>query len=166
MIALCGLQTRLPDARVLSWLALLALSDAAKDVEILMLRHEVAELHHTNSRPALTWLDRAVLSALSRLLPPPLSQVRYDDPGGNWFTRRNIDRQRDRLIQQLTGLGYSVTLDNIAWEITCGYSLHSGRQMMLGVSRCGYRHGPARDHRIAEVSRSPGGSVPLLPANR
>ena len=70
MIALCGLQTRLPDARVLSWLALLALSDAAKDVEILMLRHEVAELHHTNSRPALTWLDRAVLSALSRLLPP------------------------------------------------------------------------------------------------
>ena len=50
-------------------------------------------------------------SALSRLLPPPLSQVRYDDPGGNWFTRRNIDRQRDRLIQQLTGLRH---LDNIA----------------------------------------------------
>ena len=98
---------------MLSWLALLALSDAAKDVEILMLRHEVAELHHTNSRPALTWLDRAVLSALSRLLPPPLRQVRYDDPGGDWFTHRNIDRQRDRLIQQLTGLGYR-HLDNIA----------------------------------------------------
>ena len=29
-------------ARVLSWLALLARSDAAKDVEILVLRHEVA----------------------------------------------------------------------------------------------------------------------------
>ena len=94
------------------WLALLALSDAAKNVEILMLRHEVAELHHTNSRPALTWLDRAVLSALSRL--PPLKPGALRRPGGNWFTHRNIDRQRDRLIQQLTGLGYSVTLDNIA----------------------------------------------------
>ena len=29
-------------ARVLSWLALLARSDAAKDVEILVLRHEEA----------------------------------------------------------------------------------------------------------------------------
>ena len=48
--------------RVLSWLALLARSDAAKDVEILMLRHEVAVLRRTNPRPALTWPDRAMLS--------------------------------------------------------------------------------------------------------
>ena len=45
--------------RVLSWLALLARSDTAKDVEILVLRHEVAVLRRTNSRPTLTWLDRA-----------------------------------------------------------------------------------------------------------
>jgi hypothetical protein len=37
--------------RVLSWLALLARSDAAKDAEILTLRHEVAILHRTNPRP-------------------------------------------------------------------------------------------------------------------
>ena len=55
--------------RVLSWLSLLARSDAAKDTEILTLRHEVAVLRRTNPRPTLTWLDRAVLSALSRLLP-------------------------------------------------------------------------------------------------
>jgi len=55
-------------ARVLSWLALLARSDAAKDVEILVLRHEVAVLRRTNARPALTWLDRAMLSALRTLL--------------------------------------------------------------------------------------------------
>ena len=67
-------------ARVLSWLALLARSDAAKDVEILVLRHEVAVLRRTNSRPTLTWLDRAVLSALSRLLPIPLRQLRLVTP--------------------------------------------------------------------------------------
>jgi putative transposase len=66
--------------RILSWLALLARSDAAKDVEILMLRHEIAGLRRNNSRPALTWPDRAVLSALSRLLPPPLRQLRLVSP--------------------------------------------------------------------------------------
>jgi hypothetical protein len=67
-------------ARVLSWLALLAHSDAAKEVEILVLRHEVAVLRRTNARPALTWLDRAVLSALCRLLPAPLRRMRLVSP--------------------------------------------------------------------------------------
>jgi putative transposase len=66
--------------RVLSWLALLARSDTAKDVEILVLRHEVAVLRRTNPRPALTWPDRAMLSALSRLLPTPLRRLRLVSP--------------------------------------------------------------------------------------
>ena len=66
--------------RTLSWLALLARSDAAKDVEILILRHEVAVLRRTNARPTLTSRDRAVLSALSRLLPAPLRQRRLVSP--------------------------------------------------------------------------------------
>jgi hypothetical protein len=45
MIARCGLPTvRMLLARVLSWLALLPRSDAAKDVEIPVLRHEVAAI--------------------------------------------------------------------------------------------------------------------------
>ena len=67
-------------ARVLSWLALLARSDTAKDVEILVLRHEVAVLRRHNPRPRLTWLDRAVLSALSRLLPMQVRQLRLVSP--------------------------------------------------------------------------------------
>ena len=66
--------------RVLSWLALLARSDAAKDAEILTLRHEVAVLRRTNPRPTMSWLDRAVLSALSRLLPAPLRRMRVVSP--------------------------------------------------------------------------------------
>jgi putative transposase len=67
-------------ARVLSWLALLARSGAAKDVEILVLRHEVTVLRRHHPHPKLTWLDRAILSALSRLLPPPLRRLRLVSP--------------------------------------------------------------------------------------
>jgi putative transposase len=41
--------------RVLSWLALLARSDATKDVEILLLRHEVAVLRRHHPRTLLRW---------------------------------------------------------------------------------------------------------------
>ena len=67
-------------ARVLSWLALLARSDAAKDVEILLLRHEVAVLRRHHPRPRLSWVDRALLSALSRLLPTSVRQLRLVSP--------------------------------------------------------------------------------------
>jgi putative transposase len=67
-------------ARVLSWLTLLARSDAAKDVEILVLRHEVAVLRRHTPRPRPSWVDRALLSALSRLLPVELRRLRLVSP--------------------------------------------------------------------------------------
>jgi putative transposase len=67
-------------ARVLSWLALLARSDAAKDAEILVLPHEVAVLRRHHPRPRLNWVDRALLSALSRLLPVDLRRLRLVSP--------------------------------------------------------------------------------------
>jgi putative transposase len=67
-------------ARVLSWLTLLARSEATKDVEILVLRHEVDVLRRHNPRPTLNWVDRALLSALSRLLPANLRRLRLVSP--------------------------------------------------------------------------------------
>jgi hypothetical protein len=66
--------------RMLSWLVLVARSDAAKDVEILLLRHEVAVLRRNNQRPTLTWVDCALLSALCRLLPVDLRRLRLVSP--------------------------------------------------------------------------------------
>jgi putative transposase len=67
-------------ARVLSWLALLARSDTAKDIEILVLRHEVAVLRRHNPRPTLTRADQALVTALSRLLPAGLRRLRLVSP--------------------------------------------------------------------------------------
>jgi putative transposase len=55
--------------RLAEWLTLLAQSSAAKDVEIVVLRHENAVLRRANPRPRLDWADRATLSALIGLLP-------------------------------------------------------------------------------------------------
>jgi putative transposase len=55
--------------RVFGWMALLARSDAAKDVEILVLRHRVAMLERQVKSPRLSLADRAMVSALVRLVP-------------------------------------------------------------------------------------------------
>jgi putative transposase len=52
--------------RLCGWLALLPRSDNAKNIEILVLRHQIAVLHRQVRSPRLTWVDRAFLAVLTR----------------------------------------------------------------------------------------------------
>jgi putative transposase len=55
--------------RVLSWMVLLVRSDTAKEIEILVLRHQLAVLQRGAARPRMSWADRALIAALAQLLP-------------------------------------------------------------------------------------------------
>ena len=56
-------------AKLLSWMVLHARSDTANEIEILVLRHQLAVLQRRTPRPQIRWSDRAVIAALTRLLP-------------------------------------------------------------------------------------------------
>jgi hypothetical protein len=55
--------------RLFALVLLLGRSDGSKELEIVLLRHELAILRRQTRRPQLTARDRLVLAALSRVLP-------------------------------------------------------------------------------------------------
>jgi putative transposase len=66
---------------LLNLLVLLGRSSASKDIELRVLRHEVAVLGRTNPKPRLDWADRAVFAVLVRALPTMLRRHRIVTPG-------------------------------------------------------------------------------------
>ena len=56
-------------SKLLSWIVLCTRSDTTKDIEILVLRDHLAVLQRRTPRPRMSWTDRALLAALTRLLP-------------------------------------------------------------------------------------------------
>jgi putative transposase len=123
--------------RTVEWLALLPRSNATKDVEILVLRHENAILRRANPRPRMDWADRAALSALIRLLPRTLRRYRLITPATvlAWH-RRLVTRHwtypnrtgRPSIGPAIVGLVEEMARANPGW----GYRRIQGELLGLG----------------------------------
>jgi putative transposase len=139
--------------RVFGWLVLLGGSQASKDSEIMVLRHEVAILRRQIIRPTPDWADRAILAALARLLPAALRAHRLVTPGTllAWH-RRLITRKwtypsqpgRPRTSQEIRDLVLRLARENPAW----GY-----RRVHGELCRLGHRISAATVRRILRAGR-------------
>jgi putative transposase len=91
--------------KLMGWLALLTRSSAAKDAELLLLRHEVAVLRRRVARPRLDWAERAVLAGLARLLPRWVGQGRLVQPATllGWHRDGELCRRRGRMPMRSGG---------------------------------------------------------------
>jgi hypothetical protein len=124
-------------ARICSWLVLLSRSAASKDVELLVLRHEIAVLRRTQPQARLDWADRAVLSALIRVLPPGLRMHRLVTSGTvlRWHRRLAARKWtyphrtgRPPVSPQITALIGRLATENRTW----GYQRIQGELLKLG----------------------------------
>ncbi|MBF8184952.1 helix-turn-helix domain-containing protein [Nonomuraea sp. K274] len=123
--------------RVFGWLVLLGRAQASKDVEIMVLRHEVAVLKRQVVRPKPDWADRAVLAALTRFLPTMLRTHRLVTPGTllAWH-RRLIKRAwtypnhsgRPATNKEVRALALRLARENPRW----GYRRVHGELARLG----------------------------------
>jgi hypothetical protein len=79
---------------MLGQILLMSRTSSTKDIELIVLRHEVAILRRTNPRPRLDWADRAMFAALIQRLPRALRAHRLVTPNTILRWHRRLVRRR------------------------------------------------------------------------
>ena len=112
-------------AKLLGWIVLRTRSDATKEIEILVLRHQLAVLQRRTPRPRMTWTDRALIAALTRLLlvrrrptptrPHPAPLVPGGEVRPRTETRSLCGRDERRILAARTGQDCAVLKGAGAW---------------------------------------------------
>jgi putative transposase len=125
--------------QVLQWLALLARSSAAKDAELLVLRHEVAVLRRQVARPRVDWAERALLAGFARLLPRPAWRGLFVQPATLLGWHRDLVRRRwtyphqrgrPAVAAEVRALVLRLAMENPTW----GYRRIHGELCRLGYN--------------------------------
>jgi putative transposase len=147
--------------RSIQLLVLLARGDADKDLEILVLRHQLTVLRRQVPRPKLEPADRALLAAVSRVLPRARWSCFFVQPdtllgwhrrlvAGAW-THPHRQTGRPPLDQEVQQLIVRLARENPRW----GYQRIQGELLHLGVrvSATAIRS-TLRRHRLDPAPRS------------
>jgi transposase InsO family protein len=127
--------------QVVRWLALLARSSAAKDAELLVLRHEVAVLRRQVTRPKVDWADRAVLAGLARLLSRPAWRGLFVQPATLLRWHRDLVRRRWTYPRQRGRPALSAELRELVLRLVRENPTWGYRRVHGELCRLGYRIG-------------------------
>jgi putative transposase len=142
-------------SRLLDSLTLLSRASASKNIELLVLRHEVAVLRRTNPKPRLDWADRALFAAFIQRLPAALRGHRLVTPATvlRWH-RRLVAKKwtypnrcgRPPVDPAIVALIERMARENSTW----GYQRIQGELLKLG-----HRVGASTIRRILKLRRIP-----------